>query len=206
LRIAREVHDVCAHAMAAISIQAGVALHVVEQRPRQAIEALKAIKTLSDDGLTEVRALLGSLRAGDSAPGLGGLDRLGTLLETARAAGVRTELTIRGERRRLPRQVDLTAYRIIQESLTNVRRHSAASTVSLMIIYASDKLTIEVSDNGGMTSANGDRRTNRAGEDAGCGDGHGIRGMRERVSALRGEFTAGPRPGGGFLVRAGLPT
>ncbi|WP_433432189.1 sensor histidine kinase [Nonomuraea sp. CA-141351] len=198
LRLAREVHDVCAHAMAAISVQAGVALHVVGQRPGQAIEALQAIKTLSDDGLAEIRMLLGSLRTGEPAPGLAGLDRLETLLDTARAAGMRPELTIRGQRRRLAQQIDLTAFRIIQESLTNVRRHSAASTANLVIIYGPDALTIEVCDGGPAVNS-----TRRDGSD---GDGHGIRGMRERVTALRGEFTAGPRPGGGFVVRAELPT
>ncbi|WP_433429259.1 sensor histidine kinase [Nonomuraea sp. CA-141351] len=194
VRIAREVHDVCAHAMAAISVQAGVALHVIERQPGQAVQALTAIKKLSDEGLTEVRAILGTLRReGGPVPVTSGLQSLDTLLDTAHAAGLRTELTISGDARPLPQAVDLTAYRIIQESLTNVRRHARATSVAISISYEPRRLSLEILDDG------------KGGAPHVNGAGHGIRGMRERVAALHGEFSAAPRPSGGFEVRCVLP-
>jgi signal transduction histidine kinase len=194
VRIAREVHDVCAHAMAAISVQAGAALHVIEQRPGQAVEALTAIKKLSDEGLTEVRAILGTLRGGQEPATIrSGLHRLDSLLETAHAAGLRTELTISGDALPLPRSVDMTAYRIIQESLTNVRRHARARSVAVSITYEPRRLTLVIHDDGRSKAIHVN------------GSGHGIRGMRERVAALGGDFSAAPSPGGGFEVRCVLP-
>ncbi|MFG1708629.1 sensor histidine kinase [Nonomuraea sp. M3C6] len=194
VRIAREVHDVCAHSMAAISVQAGAALHVIEQQPGQAIEALTAIKKLSDEGLTEVRAILGTLRGGDEpTPTRSGLHRLDALLETAHAAGLRTELTISGDALPLPRAVDVTAYRIIQESLTNVRRHARARSVVISISYELRQLTLVVRDDGQAKAPHVN------------GSGHGLRGMRERVAALDGDFSAAPHRAGGFEVRCVLP-
>ena len=197
LRIARELHDVFGHAMATISVQAGVGLHVIDQRPGQAREALAAIKKICDEGLTDVKTILGILRGGASpveeeprAP-RGGLDRLTDLLHAAEAANLRVELNVDGEPRPLPAPVDLAAYRIIQEALTNVLRHAEASTVRLALTHEPSRLLIRIRDDGRTTSA-----------DTPCG--HGIDGMRERARALSGRLTAAPHPDGGFEVRAEL--
>jgi signal transduction histidine kinase len=196
LRIARELHDVFGHAMATISVQAGVGLHVIEQRPGQAREALAAIKKVCDDGLTDVKTILGILRADTSteeprAP-RGGLDRIPELLDTAEAAGLRVELHVDGDPRPLPAPVNLAAYRIIQEALTNVLRHAEARTVRLGLTHEPSLLSIRIRDDGLATSV----------DSAG---GHGIDGMRERARALSGQLTAAPHPDGGFEVRAELP-
>jgi signal transduction histidine kinase len=201
LRIARELHDVFGHTMATISVQAGVGLHVIEQRPGQAREALATIKKICDDGLTDVKTILGILRA-DASTGealeqprapRGGLDRLTELLDSAEAAGLRVELSVDGDPRPLPAPVDLAAYRIIQEALTNVLRHAEARTVRLTVKRERARLLIRVRDDGSPV----------AGADVPCG--HGIDGMRERARALSGQLTAGPHPEGGFEVRAELP-
>jgi signal transduction histidine kinase len=198
LRIARELHDVFGHAMATISVQAGVGLHVIEQRPGQAREALAAIKKICDDGLTDVKTILGILRADTPvveeeprAP-RGGLDRLTDLLHAAEAASLRVELNVEGEPRPLPAPVDLAAYRIIQEALTNVLRHAEAHTVQLALTHEPSRLLIRIRNDGPTTSA-----------DTSCG--HGIDGMRERARALSGRLSAAPHPDGGFEVRAELP-
>jgi signal transduction histidine kinase len=197
LRIARELHDVVGHALATISVQAGVGLHVLEQRPGQAREALTAIKRISDDGLTDVKSILGILRAGGPAgeeprAPRRGLDRLADLIDTAEAGGLRVELDVAGDPRPLPAPVDLAAYRIIQEALTNVLRHAGADTVRLTVEHGPSRLLVRVRDDGAATGA--DTR-----------DGHGIGGMRERAHALSGRFTASPHPDGGFEVCAELP-
>jgi signal transduction histidine kinase len=202
LRIARELHDVFGHTMATISVQAGVGIHLLQRRPAQAVEALRTIKQISDQGLTDVKAILGVLRA-DSDPGQprtprGGLDQLDVLLDPVRAAGVQPQLTVRGSARPLPAAVDLAAYRIIQEALTNVLRHARARTVQLDLRYEPERVVIRILDDGpgaspGQAGSNGQ-------------DGHGISGMRERALALSGQFTAGPHPDGGFQVCCTLPT
>ncbi|HET6257961.1 MAG TPA: sensor histidine kinase [Pseudonocardia sp.] len=206
LRIARELHDVFGHTMATISVQAGVGLHVIEQRPGQAREALAAIKKICDDGLTDVKTILGILRADTSteeepeqprAP-RGGLDRLTELLDTAEAAGLRVELNVDGDPRPLPAPVDLAAYRIIQEALTNVLRHAEARTVRLALKHEPSRLLIRIRDDGPTTSA--DTHHTAAGHYR-----HGIDGMRERARALSGQLTATPHPEGGFEVCAELP-
>jgi signal transduction histidine kinase len=196
LRIARELHDVFGHAMAAVSVQAGVGLHVIDQRPGQAREALAAIKKVCDDGLTDVKTILGILRSDPSteeprAPA-GGLDRLTELVDTAEAAGLRVELEVDGDPRPLPAPVDLAAYRIVQEALTNVLRHADARTVRLTVTHEPSRLAVRIRDDGTATGADNGR-------------GHGIDGMRERAGALSGRLTAGPRPEGGFEVYAELP-
>jgi signal transduction histidine kinase len=198
LRIARELHDVFGHTMATISVQAGVGLHVIDRRPGQAREALAAIKRICDDGLTDVRTILGILRAESPvaeeeprAPG-GGLARLADLLRTAEAANLRVELEVDGEPQPLPAPVDLAAYRIIQEALTNVLRHAGAHTVRLALTHEPARLLIRIRDDGRATSADTLR-------------GHGIDGMRERARALSGRLTAAPHPDGGFEVVAELP-
>jgi signal transduction histidine kinase len=198
LRIARELHDVFGHALATISVQAGVGLHVLERRPGQAREALAAIKKICDDGLTDVKTILGILRADTPAveeeprAPRGGLDRLPELIHAAEAANLRVELDVDGEPGPLPATVDLAAYRIIQEALTNVLRHAQAHTVRLALTHEPTRLLIRIRDDGPTTSADTPR-------------GHGIDGMRERAQALSGQLTAAPHPDGGFEVRAELP-
>jgi signal transduction histidine kinase len=200
LRIARELHDVFGHSMATISVQAGVGLHVIDQRPAQAREALAAIKKISDDGLTDVKTILGILRAevspeeGPEQPRTprGGLDRLTDLLDRAEAGGLRVELDVDGDPRPLPAPVDLAAYRIIQEALTNVLRHAEAHTVRLTVTHEPSRLLLRIRDDGPTTSA-------------ATQHGHGIDGMRERAHALSGRLIAAPHPEGGFEVSAELP-
>jgi signal transduction histidine kinase len=197
LRIARELHDVFGHAMATISVQAGVGLHVLEQRPGQAREALAAIKKICDEGLTDVKTILGILRA-DAPAGeeprapRGGLGRLTDLFDTAEAGGLRVELHVEGDPRPLPAPIDLAAYRIIQEALTNVLRHAGARTVRLTLQHAPSRLLVRIRDDGPIAGAD-------------TTSGYGIEGMRERARALSGELTAAPHPEGGFEVCAELP-
>ncbi|MDD7941018.1 sensor histidine kinase [Actinomycetospora lutea] len=192
LRIARELHDVVGHSMATISVQAGVGLHVLEQRPGQAGEALAAIKGICDTGLADVKAVLAALRTSDDVEQPAGLDRLASLLETVEGAGLQIELDVDRDRPALPVPVDLAAYRIVQEALTNVIRHADARTVWLAVEHQPSRLVVRVRDDGTATPPTD-------------GDGQGIDGMRERARALAGTLTAGPRPDGGFEVRAELP-
>jgi signal transduction histidine kinase len=204
LRIARELHDVLAHGIATINVQAGVAAHVLHERPEHAAQALRTIKATSKEALRELRGILGVLRDADEAeprepaPGLGQLDRL---IDATSQAGLPTLLTISGHRRTLPATVDLAAYRIVQESLTNVLRHAGVASASVAISYAEEEMTISVNDDGhgdagGLASRNGHGPKE---------PGHGILGMRERTHALGGELQAGPLPDGGFRVSARLP-
>jgi signal transduction histidine kinase len=193
--------------MATISVQAAVGLHVIEQRPGQAREALAAIKKICDDGLTDIKTILGILRTDTPTPEeeprtpSGGLDRLPDLLHTAEAAGLQVELTVAGEPRPLPAPVDLAAYRIIGEALTNVLRHAPAHTVRLALTHEPVRLLIRIRNDGPTTSEPTTSEPTSA--DTGCG--HGIDGMRERARALSGRLTAAPHPDGGFEVRAELP-
>ncbi|TDD82780.1 sensor histidine kinase [Actinomadura darangshiensis] len=199
LRMARELHDVLAHNISMINVQAGVALHLMDDDPEQARTALAAIKDASKEALTEMRGVIGALRAqGETAPraptaGLGGLD---DLLGRARSAGLEVESQITGRRRPLHAGTDLAAFRIVQESLTNVTRHAGPGPVTarVRIAYGEHEIAVEVEDDGRGVSLLDDRPA-----------GSGIRGMRERAAALGGAFDAGPRPGGGFRVRARLP-
>jgi signal transduction histidine kinase len=200
LRIARELHDVVASSFATISVQAGVAVHVLEEQPAQAVEALKAIKSSSKEALGELRAILGMLRTAEddeaqpSAPGLGRLD---VLAARTTASGVTTQLRLVGRPRPLPAVVDLTAFRIVQESLANVVRHAGAASAVVTISYERDGLIVEVEDDGcGETRSNGEPSE---------GSGNGIVGMCERVLAVGGDFEAKPLPERGFRVRARLP-
>lgn len=205
LRIARELHDVFGHTMATISVQAGVGLHVLDQRPGQAREALGTIKKVCDEGLTDVKTILGILRAdGPEQPRAprGGVDRLTELVDGAEAAGLRVELTVDGDPRPLPAPVDLAAYRIVQEALTNVLRHAGARTVRLALTHEPSRLLIRIRDDGAAASAD-ETGADETGAATGCG--HGIDGMRERARALSGRLTAAPHPDGGFEVRAELP-
>ena len=208
LRIARELHDVLAHGIATINIQAGVAVHVLHERPEHAAQALRTIKASSKDALRELRGILGVLRAADEtqprepAPGLSQLDRL---IDATSHAGVPTQLAVSGQQRALPATVDLAAYRIVQESLTNVLRHAAPTSAVVAISYASDQMTISIDDRGCARERGSAYLNGHAAEASACDPGHGILGMRERAHALGGELHAGPRTSGGFRVRARLP-
>ena len=202
LRIARELHDVFGHTLATISVQAGVGIHLFQRRPAQAVEALNMIKQISDQGLADVRNILGVLRSDDcpdqpTTP-RGGLDQLDALLDRVRAAGIQPRLTVHGSARPLPAAVDLAAYRIIQEALTNILRHARARTAWLDLRYEPSQLAIRILDDG---SGVGPDRAGINGQ-----AGHGISGMRERALALSGDFTAGPHADGGFQVQCALPT
>jgi signal transduction histidine kinase len=196
LRLARELHDVVAHTIAVINFQAGVAVHVLDRRPQQARTALVAIKQASSEALQELRATLGVLRqlgeqGGSRAP-LPGLAQLDALVA---GAGRPVEVTVEGERVELPLAVDLACYRIVQEALTNVARHAGPAGARVRLAFGTGEVVVEVTDDGKGVAAG-------AHPDGG---GHGIAGMRERAVALGGELVAGPRPEGGFCVRARLP-
>jgi signal transduction histidine kinase len=197
LRIARELHDVVAHSMSIIAVQSGVGAHVLDSQPEEARKALAAVEATSRQALTEMRRLLGVLRqeaepSGSLAPspGLAEVDALAA--EVARA-GPRVEVRIEGTRPELPLGLDLSAYRIVQEALTNVVRYTGPATARVRIRYGADDVEIEVVDDG------------RGGRTPEPGDGHGIAGMRERAALYGGSLEAGPLPGGGFRVAAHLP-
>ncbi|WP_030198400.1 sensor histidine kinase [Streptomyces sp. NRRL S-87] len=196
LRIARELHDVLAHSISVINVQAGVGLALLDADPEQARTALTTIKAASKEALGEVRQVLDALRTPGAAPRAPapGLDRLPELVEQAAAAGLTVEVERTGAQGgALPPGADLAAFRIVQEALTNVVRHSAARTARVRVVRTRDALELTVADDGPAT-----------GGDAG-GSGTGLTGMRERAAALGGTIEAGPRPTGGFAVRAVLP-
>jgi len=198
LDIARELHDVLAHSLSLINVQSSVALELWEREPARAAPALAAIKTASREALGEVHALLTSLRDGEEgaptapAPSVSDLD---SLVQRTRMAGIEVRTQVRGSVVRLPSVVDVAAARIIQESLTNVARHSRQAGATVLLEYAPDRLHIRVDDDG--SPADG-------GTPASSG-GSGIPGMRERASALGGQLCAGRRTDGGFRVDALLP-
>ncbi|MEV4533396.1 sensor histidine kinase [Asanoa sp. NPDC049518] len=194
LRIARDLHDQVAHSIGVIAIQAGVGRRVIDTQPDEARKALDTIETASRETLAGLRRTLVALRRSDAEPAATvttGLAELDSLVATTEAAGVRARVRIEGEPRVLPPDVDLAAYRIIQEALTNIVRHAQTDNCTIVIGYALPALTIVVSDQG------------RGGIDSGTG--YGIPGMRERAALLGGDLTAGPLPEGGFEVRATLP-
>jgi len=198
LRIARELHDVLAHTVALINVQAGVAAHVLDQQPEQARQALVHIKDASRATLQELRALVGVLREGDEPAPLtpaAGLAALDDLVGTVREAGLAVEVEDQRHDGPLPATVDVAAYRILQESLTNAIKYAGRSDVHVTIAQDAAALRLEVT-NGGSADAPVPIAT---------GSGHGIQGMRERVAALGGTLQAGPLPDGGFRVQATLP-
>jgi signal transduction histidine kinase len=213
LRMARELHDVIGHHVSLINLQAGVGLDLMDTRPEQARAALAAVKTVSGQALEELRALLCALReAGQEAPRapVSGLARLPDLVSATRAAGLAVTTAVTGQARALPAPVDLAAYRIVQESLTNVARHAGpAAAVTVRLAYGEDDLAIEVTDDGPPSAARSAARgVHRGAPDSETGrvqGGTGIPGMRERAHAVGGYLAAGPRPGGGFQVSARLP-
>ncbi len=196
LRIAREVHDTVAHAIALINVQAGVTAYLLDRRPEGAREALVTIEQTSAQALHEMRAVLGVLRSSDNGrvphPGLG---QVGELAAMAREAGLDVQLEMAESGPPVPSAVDHTAYRIVQESITNVMRHVGSTRVTVALDYGPEALEIWVSNEGPQLPP----------EVSTVGAGRGIQGMRERCGLLGGELTAGPRPDGGFEVKARLP-
>ncbi|MYS86453.1 sensor histidine kinase [Embleya scabrispora] len=197
LRIARELHDVVAHSMSLITVQAGVAHFVGAERPEEALRALGSIEATGRTALREMRRLLGILREGSDtphsaelapAPTLAAVD---TLVSDAAAAGLRVELIVHGERRELPVGVEHAAYRIIQEALTNVVRHADTDHCRVELRYTHGEIEVAIADSGSGGGA--------------AVPGHGLVGMRERVAAYGGEFDAGPLPERGFRVSARVP-
>jgi len=198
LRIARDLHDVIAHGIATIHLQSGAALHVIDRHPEQAVPALTAVKQLSKQTLQELRATLDVLRAddGEAAPlaPTPGIDRLPALVDVTRRAGLAVELEIVGKEAPAPTAVEVAAYRIVQESLTNVMRHAGERAhATVTVRHTDDAVDIEVVDDGlgvAATAVNG---------------GHGILGMRERAATVGGTVATGANRGGGFRVHAHLP-
>ena len=199
LRIARELHDVMAHTISVISVQAGVATDVLDDAPDAARQALGEIRTASREAMGELRATVGVLREGDgqAAPRAPtpGLSQLDDLLEAARRGGLRVETVVAGQPPPLPPAIDLTAYRILQESLTNVARHARATTATVAVRYEPDGIVLEVCDDG----------RGAASQAAGGQGGYGLAGMAERAAAVGGRLEAGPGPAGGFRVWSSLP-
>jgi signal transduction histidine kinase len=201
LRLARELHDVVAHAMSVIAVQSGVGAHVAASRPEEVGKALAAIEVTSRGALEELRRLLGVLRQDSEVqasltpvPGLANLD---SLLAEVGKAGLAVRVRVEGTPLQLPAGVDLSAYRIVQEALTNVVKHAGPAHAEVTIGYRDQDVTVEVVDDG-----------RGAGPPAGggwVGTGHGLIGMRERVAVFGGDLQVGPRPGGGFRVAARLP-
>jgi signal transduction histidine kinase len=197
IRIARELHDLVAHGLSLIAVQAGVANWVVESQPAEAARALASIEEISRGALREMRALLGVLRVegdSDGEPDLApahGLADLKELADRVTAAGITVALDVRGGPAAIPPGLDLAAYRVVQEAATNVIKHSGAGSCQVTVSYETDALTVHVTDDGHATTDNT--------------GGHGIRGMRERVAMYGGTFEAGPRPDGGFAVTARFP-
>jgi signal transduction histidine kinase len=225
LRIARELHDVVAHSMTVVAVQAGFGEYVFDHEPAQAREALGAIQHVTREALADMQRLLGVLRQDGTgqppggqrpdgepadgleptrqlqlapAPGLADLERL---VSTTAGAGVRVNVTRAGERRDIPAGIDQSAFRIVQEALTNVVKHSGASSCRVSVGYEPTGLSVEITDPGGAAPGRGG--AGASGEPNGTG--HGILGMRERVSLHGGEFSARPLPGRGFRVAARFP-
>ena len=196
-RIARELHDVIAHSVSVIVVQAGAADHVFEERPEEVRPALRSIEAAARDAQRELGRLLAAVRPDEeeaSAYPQPGLRRLDELAVPLRAAGLRVDVTWEGQRRELPAGIDLSAYRIVQEALTNTVRHANATRATVTVRYDEDAVELSVLDNGrGAAAPSRD------------GGGYGIVGMRERAAMFDGELEAGPLPGGGYRVRARLP-
>jgi len=208
--MAREVHDTVAHAIAIINVQAGVTAYLLDKRPERAREALVTIEQTSAQALHEMRAVLGVLRdSGNGRVPHPGLGQVNEITAMAREAGLDVKLDVTSSTAPLPSAVDHTAYRILQESITNVIRHVGPTRVTVALDYGTDVLEVRVTDEGGRDAPGDDAASPQppAGTIKGSSaePGRGIVGMRERCGLLGGELTAGPRPCGGFEVKARLP-
>jgi signal transduction histidine kinase len=191
LLIARELHDVVAHSMSVIAVQAGVGRYVIDTNPQEAAKSLTAIEETSRTSLREMRQLLGVLR--DAAPGeMLATPRLGDVADLVERAGLRVDVAVRGTPRELPAGMDLAAFRIVQEALTNVVKHAGTDRGCVVVTYSDEAVAIEVTDDG-------------TGAAEGSDNGHGLIGMQERVALYGGEFSAGPLPERGYRVSARFP-
>jgi signal transduction histidine kinase len=199
LQIARELHDIVAHAMSVVAVQAGVGSHLIAVRPDEAAKSLRAIEATARSALSETRSLLSVMRDDDydlaSRSPAPGLDNLRALVRRVADAGQPVTLRVEGQPRALRQSLELSVYRVVQEALTNVVRHAVPPVTATVVIRFDDdgSVVVEVTDDG---RGSGNRRS---------GGGHGLAGMRERVSLLGGELSAGPRAGGGYRVTARLP-
>jgi signal transduction histidine kinase len=197
-RIARELHDLVAHSVSTMVVQAGAGRRLVDTDPERARGTAFMIETSGREALTELRRLLGVLRRGDEELALApqpSLARIDRLIARARDAGLTVDLRIEGDPAPLSKVVDLAAYRVVQEALTNTIQHAGAATATVLVRYRDEEVQVEVADTGaGPHPGDGDGR-----------DGHGLVGMRERVALVGGELEVGRRRGGGFAVRARLP-
>jgi signal transduction histidine kinase len=194
-RIARELHDVVAHHVSVMVVQADGAGYVLQSDPDRAASALAAVSSTGRQALTELRRLLGVLRSNDRQAELApvpGLGELRELLDQARTAGLEVSYTLTGTPRELPEGAELAAYRVVQESLTNTRKHAGLASAAVTLAYERDGLIVQVTDDGMVPAGSGPA-------------GHGLTGMRERIEMYGGTVSAGPLPGGGFRVRAWLP-
>ena len=205
LRIARELHDIVAHSMGVVVVQAMVADAVLADDPVQARRAVAAIRDTGRSTLDDLRGLLGALRGNDegTAP-LPGLADVSTLIDQMAQAGLLVSVEVTGDRGVVPRTVDLTAYRVVQESLTNVLRHAPGATVRVEIDYRSGSVDVRVIDDGGP-SIGASSPGSKLPPSGAAGTGNGLAGMAERVALFGGAFSAGPRADGGFAVTAHLP-
>jgi signal transduction histidine kinase len=194
-RIARELHDVVGHSVSVMTVQASGVRRLLRPDQEREREALLVVERTGREALAEMRRMVGVLRRPEEAPALApqpSLEHLDRLVEQAREGGLPVELRIEGQPGQLPGGVDLTAYRLVQEGLTNVMKHARATRAEVLVNYGDGYLEVTVSDDG-QGVGNGD------------GGGHGLVGMRERVSVYGGDIDAGPQPGGGYRLRAKLP-
>jgi signal transduction histidine kinase len=197
-RIARELHDIIAHSVSVMVVQAAAAGRVLDSQPETARASLEAIETTGRQALSEMRRLIGVMRREelleDAKAPQPGLARVEALVDDMRGAGLPVDLRVEGDPGPLPPGVDVSAYRVLQEALTNALRHAGPARVSVIVRYRPEDVELEVSDDGHGPM-----------EDPASTGGHGLVGMRERVALFQGDFEAGPRAGGGFAVRARLP-
>jgi signal transduction histidine kinase len=194
-RIARELHDVVGHSVSVMTVQASGVRRLLRPEQEREREALLIVERTGREALAEMRRMVGVLRRPEEAPALApqpSLEHVDRLVEQTREAGLPVELRVEGEATELPAGVDLTAYRLVQEGLTNALKHARATRAEVVVNYGDSQIEVMVLDDGSGVG-NGD------------GGGHGLVGMRERVSVYGGELDAGPRPGGGFRLRARLP-
>ena len=201
MRIARELHDAVAHHLALANAQAGTAAHLARTRPEQAIAMIEKLPDATASALRELKATVGLLRQDTDSQELApapGLDRLPQLVDTCAAAGLNVAVAIEGRPRPLQPGLDLTAYRIVQEALTNITKHAATPTARVRLYYAPGDLTLSITNEAGPRPA-------ATGGLPGSGRGYGLLGMRERALSAGGTFHAGPRPEGGFEVTCTLP-
>jgi signal transduction histidine kinase len=194
-RIARELHDVVGHSVSVMTVQASAARRLLRPQQEKEIEALLVVEKTGREALAEMRRMVGVLRRPEEAPALApqpSLEQIASLVEHTREAGLPVDLRIEGDPVQLPPGVDLTAYRLVQEALTNTMKHARASSAEVVVRYGDGDVELTISDDG-VGGADGDS------------GGHGLVGMRERVSVYGGELEAGPRADGGFRLRARLP-